>query len=90
MATTRTRAALLMRLLRTCCSVSAARDGRNPRAANTAMPAKAMAARFVRKSNSAPPATSQRPKATPIPMVHSGGMRAVAIATPGSAAERAG
>ncbi len=52
--------------------------------------AKAMVMALVRKSRKAPPATSQRSRAMPTPTVQSGGIKAVAMATPGSAAERLG
>ncbi len=59
-----------------------------PRAKRTMAAAKAMVMALVRKRSAAPPATSQRMRASPMPMVHRGGINAVAMATPGSAAER--
>ncbi len=52
--------------------------------------AEAMVMVLVTKSKVAPPATSQRFIARPKPMVHNGGIKAVAMATPGRVAERLG
>ena len=61
-----------------------------PRRKKTRAEANAMVTALVMKSRDAPPATSQRPSAIPIPTVHNGGIKAVAMATPGRAAERFG
>ncbi len=64
------------------------RPAEKPREKKTSAAAKAIVTALVRKSNAAPPATSQRIRAIPMPTVASGGINAVAIATPGSVAER--
>ena len=62
-------------------------EGENPCKKKTSVAAKAMVTVLVTKRSKAPLEISQRPKAIPIPIVHKGGIKAVAIATPGSAAE---
>ncbi len=64
--------------------------GTNPSKKKTSVAAKAIVTALVKNNNAAPPAMSHRPSAMPMPIVESGGMRAVAIATPGNAAERCG
>ena len=61
-----------------------------PRKKKTKVAAKAIVTAFVKNNNDAPPATSHLPIDMPIPIVHRGGINAVAIATPGSAADKFG
>jgi len=64
--------------------------GEKPCRKNTTVAANAIVTEFVRKRRVAPPAISHLPIAMPIPTVLSGGMSAVAMATPGRVADSLG
>ena len=62
-------------------------DGTKPQATGTTEPTSTIATRFAANSSRAPLARSSRPMARVNPVADSGGTRATATATPGSAAE---
>ena len=76
-----------MKRLRGARFAPASTRGTNPNRKNTAVAAKAIVMALVINNRKVPPATSRRFIAKPIPTAQTGGIKAVAIATPGSAAE---
>ncbi len=70
---------------RSLCSRSAPRGGRIPSSRKIIAEENTIAIRLVVKSSSAPAAMDALPSAIPIPTLASGGSKAAAIATPGSA-----